>query len=1209
MTLVLTPSQERTLDLSTHLSVTANAGAGKTSVLARRFVEIFLRTDTRLSGVVAITFTEQAAGELRKKIHGVILEMERDPGLRAEQRRRLAAVRTHLSSAQIGTIHSFCARVLRLYPAEADVDASFSVIEGQDRARLIGESIAETFADAMGRPGGAGPGGEFRDLLRAVPPRKLERFLQRMFSRREQLFRLHAREAEPGGVQRAGSAPPAAGGWNGRIVPAICALAAGSDWRGRARETALAAAGKGAATLLGLLDAAEAAPDAASEAALIVGAGDEMFTLKGEFRKSFLGATPPDELPQGPARYLADFERRYGRVLRSMAAEGAAERDSRYERLAGALDRVFRSAEERYDAKKEEIGALDFEDLQIRTLGLLSRDDVGGRLRAEYRYILVDEFQDTNDLQYSLIRGLLGDFRQGNLFIVGDPKQSIYGFRNAEVEVFYDARSDIAAAVARGGDGAGDAGGGSLVLEESFRPLPEIAAFVNVLFSGLMRRGGSLHEVDYNRMVVGRRDTASGAVELLLTPPEPDGPFLAGQVVAECSLIARRLREVEAGGTYAFGQCAVLLRDRTNLPALEKAFEEAGVPYLLAGGVGFFQTQEIYDFLNYLRVLLTPEDDVALAGILRSPFFGLSDADLYNLSVAEGESLWGKLTGAAAVAQAAAGRAAETLVRRAAGLLAAHRALADRIPVPRLLRRIAADTGWIGAMAGLSHGPQHRENFLKLLDLARDRGAGAPPTLYDFCVYLDHRAEEEVREGQAATAPSGKAVRVMTVHAAKGLEFPLVVLPFLDRRSGSDQEPLIHPGFGIGFSPLGERDGKEGPAPLHAFLKALAEERGIAEEKRVFYVACTRARDVLMLSGGDNPKTPGNTPLGWLKSVLAARGIREVGSAFDFGSVPLSFLDPGVKEGAQATREIPLMMRVIRPVAPGAGGPPAAGGCDALSPVRVLTSRLADTRGGETYSATRLKTFLECPVRYYLSYVLGLASGTVAPRGDDDGAADRDGPDIAAGQAGLEGEITHELLSAIAPGDPEGEIGARIGPLVRARCSDPAAAVIEARVLENVSGFLRSDEGRRILSRPGAKCEYQISALVGDAVVTGKIDRLFAGGDGSMEFVDYKTDQVSPAVLQHKGEEHRPQVSIYAYLIGRLTGQTTVRGTLAFLKLPSAPVRFTFHEDDFRAVEQSLLDSIATIRRGVFTPPPEPCQGCPNADGRSCGVLPPVSLG
>jgi ATP-dependent helicase/nuclease subunit A len=182
----LTPSQKRTLDLTSHLSVTANAGAGKTTVLARRFVQIFSATDAPLSSVVAVTFTEQAAAELRRKIHDVILGVEEDPSADPRTRARLLEVRNQLSSAVIGTIHSFCARILRMYPAEADIDASFSVLQGQERSRLVSESIAGSFGEILGGDAGAGEAVDFRELARMVPPARIESFLHKMLYRREQ---------------------------------------------------------------------------------------------------------------------------------------------------------------------------------------------------------------------------------------------------------------------------------------------------------------------------------------------------------------------------------------------------------------------------------------------------------------------------------------------------------------------------------------------------------------------------------------------------------------------------------------------------------------------------------------------------------------------------------------------------------------------------------------------------------------------------------------------------------------------------------------------------------------------------------------------------------------------------------------------------------------------------------------------------------------
>jgi ATP-dependent helicase/nuclease subunit A len=1236
MTLLLTPSQERSLDLSTHLSVTANAGAGKTSVLARRFVEIFLTTDAKLSEVVAITFTEQAAGELRKRIHDVILGRESGAG-RAD-RLRLMNLRNQLSSAVIGTIHSFCARILRMYPAEADIDASFGVVDGQERARLVAESVAETFSEFMGHGDGAGPAPEFRELLRAIPPARLERFLLKMFAQREQLHRLLADrparaggggapgtgEADPGGAERAGLAAVSG------IADAIARRAADSGWIGMAKAAAAAAAGKDAAKLLGLLGAGGARPGPPGPAGqagptghpgppglaemgeILSAAGGLIFTKEGEFRKSFLGTAPVESLPRGAAEYLREFDSRYAGILRALREPDAGRKILGYDRLEGTLLGLFRAAQERYRVKKDDLGLLDFEDLQVMTAGLLGRGGVRERIRAEYRWFLVDEFQDTNDLQYGLLKALTDDCRSGNLFIVGDPKQSIYGFRNADVGVFYDAREDIAREIRRSGEGRAD--GGSVVLEESFRPLPAVAAFVNAVFSVLMRRGGSRFEVDYDRIVVGRESAGTGEVGLLLVPAGAETDR-ASVVRAECALLAGKLGEIaRGGGGRSFGECAVLLRDRTNLPPLERALEEAGIPYLLAGGVGFFQTQEVYDFLNYLRFLTAPDDDPALAGILRSPFFGLTDADLYELSFVPGPGgrpgarfpggmpLWER------VRRAAVSPGSHAPLLRAGRILGEHLSVAGRIPVPRLLRKIAADTGWVGTMAGLSHGPQPRENFLKLLDLARRAAATGPSSLYDFTVHLGSRSEEEEREGQAATAPGGKAVRVMTVHAAKGLEFPVVFLPFLDRASRPDHEPIVDPAHGIGFRPGGGGDGEGEHAPRHDFLRALSEEKRIAEEKRVFYVGCTRAKDVLVLSGSEGETIPRDSPLGWLRAAMEALGVRERDSAFDFGDQPLTRL---VRKGGKQEHiagSVRLVVRAGRPgEAPAAPAGETAPG-RAARPSRILAGPIPDTSGGETYSATRLAAYAACPAGYYLTYVVGGGAGHIRPDDADADAAARgagEASSAAPWNAALEGELTHRVLSELGPAGTGWSPGERIAALAASLGAGPSGPELARRVAAHAMAFLGSDAGREILSGKDARTEYQISALLGDAVVTGKIDRIWRGSGGRIEFVDYKTDSVAPGGTAARAAAHSFQLAVYAYLISRLHSQPDVRGTLLFLNVPSEPVVLNFDAAEIARTERRVSGIVDAIRHGRFDPPPITCAGCPAAGGKRCPVIPP----
>jgi ATP-dependent helicase/nuclease subunit A len=615
--------------------------------------------------------------------------------------------------------------------------------------------------------------------------------------------------------------------------------------------------------------------------------------------------------------------------------------------------------------------------------------------------------------------------------------------------------------------------------------------------------------------------------------------------------------------------------------------------------VGFFQTQEVFDFLNYLRFLVSPADDTALAGVLRSPFFALDDPELYAISLWRGESFWEKLGGASGAPDARAS------VRRARELLESHRSLADRIPVPRLLRRIASDTGWIGVMAGLAHGPQRRENFLKLLELSRRRGSAGPFSLYDFTSYLDHRAGEEEREGQASTAATGAAVRVMTVHAAKGLEFPVVALPFLDRAQRPEGEPIVDTEFGIGFR-VGRE--KEQP-PLYGCLRALSEEKRLAEEKRIFYVACTRARDVLLLSGNEGMKQGTAAPLGWLREAAAAAGVAERDSRLDFGEVAVRALDPA--GGAQIHHDlrVPLSISVRRGTvgATGDGGAPGVP-APGVSPPRVLTGPISDLSGGESYSATMLKTYLDCPARYYLTYVLGIGAGTPDERIDDvyaDGGGASDGFAPVVAPAGLEGEITHRALSALTPSDDDRDVASRVEAAVAAFPAAAGVPGLRDRIATTVDAFARSTAGREILSRPRARTEYQVSASFGDAVVMGTIDRLFEGADGLVEFVDYKTDAVSADGAAARAAAHRHQIALYAFLISRLFAQRTVRATLLFLKAGPTGVPFDFGGGEFDAIERSIRDAIASIRAGAFSPPAVACRECPGGRGQ-CPVIPPA---
>ncbi|MEN3039626.1 MAG: UvrD-helicase domain-containing protein, partial [Candidatus Kryptonium sp.] len=271
-------------------------------------------------------------------------------------------------------------------------------------------------------------------------------------------------------------------------------------------------------------------------------------------------------------------------------------------------------------------------------------DDVRKKLANQFRYIMIDEYQDTNHLQYEIVKKLINEF-SGNtkLFVVGDDEQSIYGFRGSDVEVFSVTKNEI---IERNGE--------EVPLSESFRLLKGIAAFVNAVFEKIMGEKISIYEVEHKPIVVGRDIDDDGIVELLVvkkdsTEKEEDDESVEANFVAQ-----RILGLLEDEKAYVYkdglkkkveaGDIAVLIRNRNVLKPLESAFVKLGIPYIVSGGIGFYQTQEIYDFLNYLKFLVNTNDDVALVGILRSPFFAVSDREIFNISVyGEGSTFWEKV--------------------------------------------------------------------------------------------------------------------------------------------------------------------------------------------------------------------------------------------------------------------------------------------------------------------------------------------------------------------------------------------------------------------------------------------------------------------------------------------------------------------------------------------------------------------------------------
>lgn len=1162
---MLTQSQQKALEATRHVSVTANAGSGKTLVLVERYVSLILSGKARVSEVVAITFTEKAASELKRKIATKVAErIAAAPDHRT--RLKLEELREELSGAVIDTIHSFCSRILREFPVEADVDAAFTVIEEIDRNVLRERAVRQTFEMVLGNKHPHPGREEVFELLRSLGKRKVLDIVHALVRKRELVDRwlrsegLFSRSDDEilqlwsttltDSIHRAMDDP--------LVTQDLTLLvhAIKEKERKSAREA---------------FETFEGSRSVSERVSAFVQLAGMVLTKNGKLREIF---PDPDDMLQEAARRL-----RRTRDLVQLHGPGDEEQHRSLLKQIRLLLAIYQEVIQRYDAAKAEGAYLDFDDLQLRTRKLLENEKICQKLSQRFKYIMVDEYQDTNLLQYEVLLPLLSNLQKGNLCIVGDPKQSIYRFRDADVSVFNRTKRDILRVA--GPESA-------VTLGESFRLLRDVAAFINLVFSSVMKGEDDEFEMPYEPLLCGRQNEAPGRVELLL-PADDAQP----DALSEEEMIARRILQLRHQRYQIFGKdevphplrfrdVAILLRSRTKLGRLEQALNRYHVPYLVTGGVGYFQTQPVYDFYHYFRFLLNTEDDVALVGILRSPFFNVSDAELLEFRLKNPHGvLWdGMKKGNAALERFPA-------IARAATILRDDLEVASRLTTPELIDRIIEQTAYMGFAAGVSRAEQLLANLEKLKRVARQYTDRGFTTLYDFTARLQRLIDEQEEEGQATVDVDADAVRIITIHSAKGLEFPVVFLPSLDRDFRFDKEPYLDEQLGFAFQPS-EKD--EQAVPIVKFIKERTRAKTIAEERRVFYVGCTRARDLLVLSASEWKATSSSNCLSWLMNVLDIDPHDDAPQKiFDVSTQCLRLTNGGYVSN---TVHHQLPVYVVRPK--DLSWDEAIEAHEAVKPeppTRVHIEPILAGDGNEVFSASKIRTYLECPSKYYLRYVVGLPSSTV--RLFNDAVDDEEDTEI---PRDLRGRAFHYVMQHIATiGDDRGKIQQELKNFIaRDSYSILSEPSVELEALtDSVLAVVGSSFWKEVQRSSESRTEFTIAARLEPDIILGTLDRVYRDSDGVWTVLDFKTDAVTEETLREKILRYEPQVKFYALLVRKFFGCSRVRACLLFSALVDSPARFEFSSDELDEYERHIRLIIGRIRAGEFTRPEKPCAECP----------------
>jgi ATP-dependent helicase/nuclease subunit A len=821
--------------------VVAGAGSGKTFVLVERYLALLERH--RAAEVVAITFTNKAAREMRGRVRAGIMARAAAQPDNPLWRDRL----TTLDSARIETIHALCGAILRASAAEAGIDPDFAVLEEAD-AGLLKEAALDR---------------ALRDLAAADDPALALAAEYGEARLRDALFGLLSAELLPAPDDFATAWRAA---WDREARPALDGLAqSGFPLLLASLPPEAALTGRLAESVAALRAlAAETPADLAADVARLRAMRDTIRLPGGRLINPALIAAK-DAL-QGIREQLDAY-------IKDIPAAPNTPLDEQSERLLPLWWRLVAAAKAAYAHIKRDRAALDFDDLESMTRRLLrDQPSVQRRYRAEFAHLLVDEFQDTNQAQWEIVQALA---RPGCTFLVGDPKQSIYAFRGADVSVFAAAQAAVRAS-----------GGVTVDLAESFRTHRRLVADFNTLFGGLLIRDAlrpAAYQVEYGVPMRAERlppaDAPSIVLHALVYSRQAGGDAPDDRAEArrrrEARLIAERLaalvgtlpiydRELKAARPAAYGDMALLFRRMTHVTLYEEAFKALGIPFVTLAGRGYYDRQEVWDALNLLRALYTPADDLALAAVLRSPLFNLSDEALLALRLfVPNGTLWEALAQDSLLPEAERER-----VAFACKTLAALRGIAGRVTIAELLREAMARTGYLAALTALPDGARRRGNVEKLLAKARD---GGKMTLGAFTRYLDDLSEREVREGEASLEVTG-AVRLMTIHASKGLEFPIVAIVDIGAEAGGRDGALL------ALDPPSCRaydaDAmKIAAPPSYELAQREAKRRDDAESRRLFYVALTRAADHLILTGQIQQSDAGARPHGWMGWLCQAFGL------------------------------------------------------------------------------------------------------------------------------------------------------------------------------------------------------------------------------------------------------------------------------------------------------------------------------------------------
>ncbi len=1179
--LVLSGAQKAAvLDGSPRVLVSAGAGSGKTSLLVAYFLHALVDLGVPPQDLVAVTFTRKAATELAARIRGELLSCGREDLARS------------LDLSTIGTIHSLCRGLIKGHAVEALVDPTFSVVEAETAKMMEREVCSQIWTE----------------MIEAADESELETLARHERSLRGEIVPLYERLRSTGQERPQVSVPGSTGlRWAADDLEGVVksALTAGTGFQ------------KPSATLVGrdLPRLVDCLQWLLTESPEISAHGIDQDAIASAIVKT------ADFFPSRKTRAMEEW---FQPVRVSLTSYRNALAGLQVQPIVRVMNGLLERFHERYAAAKRERGILDFADLELRAHALTRRRATGDNLLlGPSARVLVDESQDTNELQCAILENL----GPANLLMVGDERQSIYRFRGADVEVFRRREADLERK-ASGDEGVQALTAGLHRLVDNYRSSQQILDFIDRLFAAEQFFGPQFIGLKHARSEEPDASPPDRAVDVLVVEqPDADdlesGEPTIGQ--AESEAVARWVQTLLESEAREPRDIAILTPVLTHAGALQSALASRNIDAYLVRGKGYYSRDEVADVRALLQVLANPHDDLALVTVLRSPLVGLSDDGLYLIGRAPHRartsyqarlSLWNTIRQCLPDGLGAHDRSAlEALV----GRLAALEVRVGRPGLAALIDEAVSDFAYDLCVLASADGDRRYANIRKLMRLADQHESLYGPDLAGFVDLLKEMGDLSDAEGSAPTLAEGEnVVRIMTVHQAKGLEFPVVVLTGLGaplRRDDVPQFIVANDGRAGVFVRGSRRDTYEnhdlcwGPAAEILEEKKLQERQ---EDQRLLYVAMTRAKERLILVGARPRKSDrlDGCHIGWIVSALGfdefpqpEQTIELEGLSAALSSVvSLGSLAEGSAEASSAAgddRGIDTFSASV--FDSGEGGNCEAVACPQfleLGPATVLPRRL---------SFSGLSAFRECPRKFYLERVAGLqlvgAAGRLQswPPFGEEGSGQEDvfeepgvfldGGEISVGRdVGL---LVHALLERL-PLDEAVPDAGRLRDLAAQIELDGGASLAPAqlqRALELTRAFwltpVRSRRGFAQARKEVAFCFAQKGVLL-----SGVMDLVWQDGD-SWFVVDYKTNALLGRSPAEVAVAYDLQSCVYC-LAALRAGAREVSMEFLFLEKPDAPVRLAFSSEDALELEEKLDTVLAEVKTGDF----------PAVRGDACGQCP-----